>query len=157
MTSYQYRKSHCGDKTILRPSYLHNEISYTGKMTSSYWIGALIVTTVMKLLRKGLTLTKELPCQFPWWHHDMDTFCIIGLKWRGSTSHRWNPPQKGTEMLSFYVFVVFRWISNCTARSSFQWIETPYDAHVANYHVELPSPFQWKPLLFVFFILFFFK
>ena len=31
MTSYQYRKSHCGDKTILRPSYRHNGISYTGK------------------------------------------------------------------------------------------------------------------------------
>ena len=29
MTSYQYRKSHCGDKTIWRPSYLHNGISYT--------------------------------------------------------------------------------------------------------------------------------
>ena len=41
-TSYQYRKSHCGDKTILRPSYLHNGISYTGKMTSLYWIRALV-------------------------------------------------------------------------------------------------------------------
>ena len=41
MTSYQYRKSHCGNKTILRPSYLHNGISYTGKMSSLYWIGAL--------------------------------------------------------------------------------------------------------------------
>ena len=40
MASYQYRKSHCGDKTILRPSYLHNGISYTGKMTSIYWIRA---------------------------------------------------------------------------------------------------------------------
>ena len=40
MTSYQYRKSHCGNKTMLRPSYLHNGISYTGKMTSLYWIGA---------------------------------------------------------------------------------------------------------------------
>ena len=39
---YPYRKSHCGDKTILRPSYLHNGISYTGKMTSLYWIGALV-------------------------------------------------------------------------------------------------------------------
>ena len=39
MTSYQYRKSHYGDKTILRPSYLHNGISYTGKMTSFYSIG----------------------------------------------------------------------------------------------------------------------
>ena len=34
MSSYQHRKSHCGDKTILRPSYLHNGISYTGKTTS---------------------------------------------------------------------------------------------------------------------------
>ena len=42
MTSYQYRKSHCGDKTILRPSYLHNGISYTGKMASLYWIRALM-------------------------------------------------------------------------------------------------------------------
>ena len=38
MSSYQYRKSHCGDKTILRPSYLHKGISYTGKTTSLYWI-----------------------------------------------------------------------------------------------------------------------
>ena len=41
MTSYQYRKSHCGDKTILRSSYLHNGISYTDKMASLYWIRAL--------------------------------------------------------------------------------------------------------------------
>ena len=37
MTSYQYRKSHCGDKTIVRSSYLHNGISYTDKMSSLYW------------------------------------------------------------------------------------------------------------------------
>ena len=43
MPSYQYRKFHCGDKTILRPPYLHNGISYTGKMTSLYWIRALIL------------------------------------------------------------------------------------------------------------------
>ena len=41
MSSYQYRKFHCGDKTILRPSYLHSGISYTGKVTSLYWIRAL--------------------------------------------------------------------------------------------------------------------
>ena len=39
-TSYQYRKSHCGDKMILRPSYHHNGISYTGKITFLYWIRA---------------------------------------------------------------------------------------------------------------------
>ena len=38
MASYQYRKSHCWDKTVIRSSYLHNGISYTGKMTSLYWI-----------------------------------------------------------------------------------------------------------------------
>ena len=37
MSSYQYKKSRCGDKMILRPSYVHNGISYTGKTTS--WIG----------------------------------------------------------------------------------------------------------------------
>ena len=41
-SSYQYRKSHCGDETILRPCYLHNGISYTGKTTSLYWIGAQV-------------------------------------------------------------------------------------------------------------------
>ena len=40
ISSYQYRKSHCGDKTVVRSSYLHNGISYTGKMISLYWIGA---------------------------------------------------------------------------------------------------------------------
>ena len=32
--SYQCRKSHCGDTTIIRSSYLHNGNSYTGKMAS---------------------------------------------------------------------------------------------------------------------------
>ena len=38
MSSYQYRKSRCGDKTVVRSSYLHNGISYTGKIASLYWI-----------------------------------------------------------------------------------------------------------------------
>ena len=40
VSSYQYRKSHCEDKTVVRSSYHHNVISYTGKMSSLYWIGA---------------------------------------------------------------------------------------------------------------------
>ena len=43
MSSYQYRKSHCGDKTVVRSSYLHNGISYAGKMSSLYWIRALMI------------------------------------------------------------------------------------------------------------------
>ena len=34
--------------TILRPSYLHNEISYAGKMISVYWIGAQVGTGTMQ-------------------------------------------------------------------------------------------------------------
>ena len=41
ISSYQYRKSYCGDKTILRPSYLHNGISFTDNMTYFNWIRAL--------------------------------------------------------------------------------------------------------------------
>ena len=37
ITSYQYRKFHCGDKTVVRSSDLHNGISYTGKMVSLHW------------------------------------------------------------------------------------------------------------------------
>ena len=40
ITSNQYRKSHCGDKTVVRSSYLHNGISYTSKTTSLYRIRA---------------------------------------------------------------------------------------------------------------------
>ena len=47
MTSYQYRKSHCGDRTVLRPSYLHNGISNTDKLTSLYWIRDLFTSQVM--------------------------------------------------------------------------------------------------------------
>ena len=49
MSSYQCRKSHCGDKTILRPSYLHNGISYTGKMISLYWIRIQVSVDVKDL------------------------------------------------------------------------------------------------------------
>ena len=39
MTYFQYKKSRCGDKTVVTSSYLYNEISNTGKMTSLYWSG----------------------------------------------------------------------------------------------------------------------
>ena len=50
MSSYQYMKSHCGDKTVVRSSYLHNGISYIGK-TSLYWISPLVkVKTTSKYI-----------------------------------------------------------------------------------------------------------
>ena len=50
MTSYRNRNPHCGDKTILRPSfpsYLQNVIDCTGKTTSLYWTRAQVVTDII--------------------------------------------------------------------------------------------------------------
>ena len=104
MTFYWYRKSHCGDKTILRPSYLHNGISYTGKTTSLYWIGALMTyrrwwwrdTGVSRgptfhgilnedestgwtghhqgVSRTGHSTVEAGLSWNPWWRHQMETF-----------------------------------------------------------------------------------
>ena len=62
MISYQYRKSHCGDETILRPSYLHNGISYIGKMTSLYWIRALSSVEPQKRTSNATRISI-------WWPH----------------------------------------------------------------------------------------
>ena len=43
MSSYQYRKSHCGDNTVIKSSYLHNGNFYTGKMASLYWTNPLML------------------------------------------------------------------------------------------------------------------
>ena len=72
MSSYQYRKSHCEDKTILRPSYLHKGISYTGKTTSLYWIRVQVFIPKQSILNSrqpnnvaGFTssLTNHPSCQ----------------------------------------------------------------------------------------------
>ena len=79
MLSYQDRKSHCGDKTVVRSSYLHNGISYTGKMSSImihiYWIGAL----------RAMSWESKLP-----FHDEI-------MKWKHVPSY-WSPvdsPHKG--------------------------------------------------------------
>ena len=61
MSSYQYRKSHCGYNTILRPSYLHNGIAYTGKTASSYWIRTQLFVCWMHINRYALPSGIEYP------------------------------------------------------------------------------------------------
>ena len=46
MSSHQYRKSHCGDKMVIRSSYIHNGISYAGKITSLYWFMPWLLVNV---------------------------------------------------------------------------------------------------------------
>ena len=87
MTSYRYRKSHCGDKTVVRSSYLHNGISYNGKMTSLYWIRALRAISqdkpqpsITKITLKTICLNfhSNLPwiSEFIWWASWYGTQCV---------------------------------------------------------------------------------
>ena len=97
LSSYQHRKSHCGDKTILRPSYLHIGISYTGKMSSLYWIGTqrvmiyhssdhfVYASSKWETMLHGLPLAghihKMILAQSPWkllgFYQTMDEFGLI--------------------------------------------------------------------------------
>ena len=78
MSSYQDRKSHCGDKTISRPSYLHNGISYPGKMTSLYWIGAQILF----LLHVSSGNTRVNACNdLCWSQYSTNSFHIYSAVW----------------------------------------------------------------------------
>ena len=80
MLSYQYRKSHCGDKTVVRSSYLHNGISYTGKTLSLYWIRAQStgICSCKVDLEQLVTLIKVKPWRYkrPW----CETFNPMALK-----------------------------------------------------------------------------
>ena len=67
MPSYQYRKSHCRDKPVIKPSYLHNGISYTGKTASLYWIEALVKTTqLLQSIQHLPLLTYYSPKTLTW-------------------------------------------------------------------------------------------
>ena len=52
MSSYWYSKSYCGDKTILRPSYLHNEISILVRwhlyIESGPWSASIPAATLLQ-------------------------------------------------------------------------------------------------------------
>ena len=69
MPFYQYRKSHCGDKTVVRSSYLYNGISYTGKMASLYWIGDLLSGRL-----------REYIFSLQYFSYDCNHYCTIPIK-----------------------------------------------------------------------------
>ena len=60
MSYYGYRKYHCGDKTVLLSSYLHNEISYIGKTKYLYWITALNALFCSVIQYKDFVLPEEI-------------------------------------------------------------------------------------------------
>ena len=68
MSSYRYRKSHSGDKTVVRSSYLHNGISYNGKMSFLCWIGAQMIS-LPRLFNGGIMLIHQTYRRAETWHY----------------------------------------------------------------------------------------
>ena len=111
MLSYQNRKPCCGDKTIIRSSYLYNRISYTGKMSSLYWICAQVVSLYIAspelvsgpaVVWKVKNFLHTLTVWIPMWINDHETFhqsiynyitqpqeSILGLLWHDSSLPIW--------------------------------------------------------------------
>ena len=91
ISSYQYRKSHCGDKTVLRSSYLHTGISYTGKMTSLYWINwpwtllMIKVNTTWVMAWHCQATSHYLSHMATLGHNDIHT--SLGVLWDFATPH----------------------------------------------------------------------
>ena len=94
--SYQYRKFHCGDKTVVRSSYLHNGISYTCKMTSLYWIRAQDKWVIGNYHREGFQLPLSLQRGEMTW---LNFACSANVV---NTLGKW--PQKCVSWLKNFVF-----------------------------------------------------
>ena len=88
MSSYQNRKFHCGDKTVVTSSYLHNGIFYTCKI-SLYWIGGLMVFPRLDIPvrseKRQLSIIDTILCIL---YCPNDTICIFFSPWCMSEGHR---------------------------------------------------------------------
>ena len=58
MSSYRYRKSHCGDKTVIRSSYLYNVISYTTKSVFHHNSNVVLFKILKKIGKNEVTAIK---------------------------------------------------------------------------------------------------
>ena len=107
MTSYQYRKSHCEDKTILQPSYLQNVISLphyvVTSITTTLWNARkcknIFISCQMKVIVSnfGCYINPLIPCDSWWWgakwpvkliyYHSLDPLLIHWFHFRAITFH----------------------------------------------------------------------
>ena len=98
ISSYKYRKYYCGDKTVIQSFYLHNVFSYTGKMASSYWIGARRKRIDSKwnknikhqnanifIFNDWICICFTLLCVMLWWNYAIMTSCTLQISWRKLT------------------------------------------------------------------------
>ena len=99
----QNRKSHCGDKTVVR-SYLHNGISYTGKMASLYWISPLQIWCYINrplLIMLSLKSTHNDTCAL--WCNDV---LCVDLGQLAKTKRQWTKKNGITAGIWFSIKVL---------------------------------------------------
>ena len=96
LIQYKYRKFHYGDKVVLRPSYLHNGISHTGKLVILYWISPQVTSgrvmkphyprdTIISLRCRKYNYTDMTNCSwYPLWQSDSISWMPAPIKqiWR---------------------------------------------------------------------------
>ena len=123
MSSYQYRKSHCGDKTVVRSSYLHNGISYTGKMTFFCWIGAqgsVLITGVRR--DKGVDIRIDTNIEVNMAsltiggaHHSLTTpeGAFRGLSWVSQVVNKATVTKLRYQLLFYHGEINYWWINKC--------------------------------------------
>ena len=120
MLSYHYRKSHCKDKSILWSSYLHNEISSTGK-TSLYWIRAQVLVESCVCLGPPVQDRHNFPQgPGPWFWCEFQTQLLIMFSF---------PPTRPTQCRLWVVPVPWglAWISVVTnSDSTLCWSPNPH-------------------------------
>ena len=85
MSSFRYRKSHYGDKTFLRPSYLYNGISYPGKIRSACctWISATHYCRRMQIVYLDIVHLGDI--SLPW----KGSPSVVALCERGNVNRPW--------------------------------------------------------------------
>ena len=141
MSFYKYRKSHCGDKMVTRPSYLHNGISYTtGKMTSLYWIRTQVAyiecPNIMTITAVTINGNRE-PMMMS---SNGNILCVSGPLWGESTSGRWIPLTKASdaELWCFWDLHLNKRLSKQSRR---RWFEMPLHSlwHHCNALFHLPA------------------
>ena len=105
---HHYRKPHCGDKAVVRSSYLHNGISYTDKMTSLYQTNPLVDSCQSPLL---FTLEIKTNINYPW-----KTTQYNALKYYKSYINK--KPQLHQQHRIRTITGIFRWFSKWYSRKS---------------------------------------
>ena len=108
MSSYQYRESHCGDKTILRPSYLRNGFPILVRCHLYIESGPRAKPVFAKLQLQQITTDMN---KHRMTSSNRNIFCVTGPLCGEFTSHRWIPLTKASNAELWSFCWIYSWIN----------------------------------------------